>query len=207
MDTLRKLLRLETSPDGDFLHPGFSHSEALHISGLTAERLLTWYKRDASKMPKDLAVKPGRGNRRRYDILQVAYLSATRALADVGVPVSDALALGSDLRDKVMGWLLDCEDLRPEDAGLKLRDAAHPWIAVFAQASRYDGATIGRVTYAPFVVSAEEYAYMRILDRDTTEGIREMMRDQGLASISLIDTVFLAVTILDRIIEVTKTRT
>jgi DNA-binding transcriptional MerR regulator len=57
----------------DYIKPLFSHGETLEITGLTADTLLTWHKRGL--VPRIGRRKhEGRGFRRRYSTVDVAYL-------------------------------------------------------------------------------------------------------------------------------------
>jgi len=202
MATLSALLQFEMPPDG-----GFSHSETLQIAGLTSQTVLTWYKRRL--IPKGWDAKPGRGNRRRYHILQVTVLATARALTDMGVPVTDALWLAGVLSIRVLSLLEQHGGLEPRDAVEKLRDEPHAWVAVYPtpEGLMVDGRPASYPVLLPGEAATEKYAFFHLLGCDTQRGIREWMRERRLVSIGLIDIVSLAVSILSRARDVISART
>ncbi len=60
--------------------PWFSHGEALRITGLTADTLLTWHKRGVVPNIAERE-QTGRGHRRRYCILDLLYLAVVKEFA------------------------------------------------------------------------------------------------------------------------------
>jgi hypothetical protein len=60
--------------------PRFSHGETLRIDGLTADTLLTWHKRGVLVSISEHQ-PPGRGNRRRYSVLDLIYLAVLKEFA------------------------------------------------------------------------------------------------------------------------------
>ena len=60
--------------------PEFSHSETLHITGLTADTLLTWHKRGVVPNIGDRD-QGGRGHRRKYSAMHLAYLMVLKQLS------------------------------------------------------------------------------------------------------------------------------
>jgi hypothetical protein len=171
----------------------------LTTTGLTREKYFHWIKHRF--MPPDLVpLNVGRGNRRRYHIAQLAALTGARALADAGVPNRDALLLARKIGMRVVGMLAECRDLAPAAAVEKLRDEPHPWVAVFPiprgakLAVLIDGA------------ATENFAFMSLLENDDQASIREFMRANRLVSITILDVVALAVSILQGAIKVVASR-
>ena len=75
----------------DYIKPLFSHGETLEITGLTADTLLTWHKRGL--VPRIGRRKhQGRGFRRRYSTVDVAYLVILKHLAGRVPLISAGLA-------------------------------------------------------------------------------------------------------------------
>jgi DNA-binding transcriptional MerR regulator len=72
----------------------FTHSETLALSGLTNDRLQSYF-RQGVMPPTDFPVGPGRGKRRRYGRDQVVILTAARVLIDLGVTPREAFSLAS----------------------------------------------------------------------------------------------------------------
>ena len=68
----------------------FSAPEVCYLTGISAERLHQWHW--LGLVPEPRAVS-GRGHRRKYGFLQVAYLTALRILSKRGVPLNEAALL------------------------------------------------------------------------------------------------------------------
>src|SRR5581483_9173608 len=86
----------------------FTPSEALLLSGLTADTLATWYKRQF--IPDNFTENRGRGYLRLYDINHVAQLAVARTLS-ASLPVKDAWTVAPAVSDVVIDLLNECCDL------------------------------------------------------------------------------------------------
>jgi DNA-binding transcriptional MerR regulator len=100
---------------------GLSRSAMLEVTGLTVDRLMTWYKRKT--LPSDYLSAPGRGIRRRFYRRHIYVLLLTRLLADAGLPLDDAgnIAIRC-LRTIEVSFLTPVIDLTVEEAAVKLRE-------------------------------------------------------------------------------------
>jgi hypothetical protein len=78
----------------DYLKPQYSHRDALNVTGLTADTILTWHKRGL--VPTHAGTVPkGRGNRREYSEFDLAYLVVMKHLAPALPLAHAALAANS----------------------------------------------------------------------------------------------------------------
>jgi len=80
---LRKRNPRQALPQLDFKkleQPEFSHGETLQITGLTADTLLTWHKRGVVPNIGERD-QGGRGHRRKYSVMNLAYLLVLKQLA------------------------------------------------------------------------------------------------------------------------------
>jgi len=77
--------------------PEFSHAEVLEITGLTADTLLTWYKRGVVITSEGTEAK-GRGHRRKYSEHDVTRLMIMKLLAPtIPLPLASAMAGSASL--------------------------------------------------------------------------------------------------------------
>jgi len=159
------------------LRDGLSHREMLAVTGLTADRLMTWYKRDC--LPADFQRAPGRGNWRRYDVDSVITLTMLRVLVDAGLPIEDAACLAP--RFSVSPRLMMTTLATPIEAGCELVQNPEPWAAIIRRPEGWQSTSPKEFVSPGFIA-------VSITSDDTIPIIQKWMRDIGARWMTIIDT-------------------
>lgn len=73
----------------------FSHAEMLKVTGLSADTVLTWHKRQYTLESRTDSAKQGRGNRRRYSTLSVLHLCLLKEVSRLGMELVEASAISA----------------------------------------------------------------------------------------------------------------
>ena len=96
----------------------YTHYETLFISGVTNDTLMTWFKREI--LPAYWRYKPGRGNRRKYEGSQVAFLYAMKATTEAGVTLAEAVKIAQSIMGTVVVAFDDLKSLPYEVAAERM---------------------------------------------------------------------------------------
>jgi hypothetical protein len=112
--------RLLNLAEADYI---FSHGEALEISGVSHDTLMTWFKR--SQLAEGwFTYGPGRGNRRRYNIKQVILLAVTKVALEAGYrTMNDATLVAFAMTEDILRAFRLVADDVPAEARAHFRGA------------------------------------------------------------------------------------
>jgi hypothetical protein len=162
--------------------PEFSHAEALEITGLTADTLLTWHKRGVVANTGGVKAM-GRGHRRKYSVADLAYLSVLKHLSP-RMPLPFAVAVAADAQMAV----IKTYDMMRFREGLDEIDAM-PGVSLIT----YEDAT-GQIRF-DLIADREEKG----LPTWPAGGIATWMRQYGICSVTVIDMTTVTLTLFGRI--------
>lgn len=194
----------------------YTPSETLSIAGITADMLATWHKRRQLPAYDFPECAPGHGNRRKYFLPQIIVLAVARLLIDGGLPVDIAMSIASfgpesgfDAVDpnpiycghpshhisKRVFEYLSAYLFRGSDASEKassLRNELFPVFAVYRFRHKFDRMA-GNIVKNQYVVSKTN------AELGPEWSVLAWMRESGLDSVLLVDTVLVSARILGAI--------
>jgi DNA-binding transcriptional MerR regulator len=194
-------LRLSGPNEGS---PAFSPSEAITISGIAAERLFSWYRRNVLPVKEFPTQGPGQGNHRRYTLGQITILAVAHELIELGVPVGDAFELARfhppfraeerihPVSLRVLGALRQArESVSAADLTEKIRNEKSPWLIVFRAKGKLFGAGVS-------VQVASEFGIIDVPNSESVYDLECWTRRMRLTGFSIIDWPMIAGHILAR---------
>lgn len=159
------------------LRDGLSHREMLAVTGLTADRLMTWYKRDC--LPADFQRAPGRGNWRRYKVGSVITLTMLRVLVDAGLPIEEAACLAPRF-SLLPRWRMT-DSVTTTEAADFLGQNPEPWAAIIRRPEGWQPTSPKEFVSPGFIA-------VSITSDDTIPIIQKWMRDIRARWMTILDT-------------------
>jgi hypothetical protein len=177
----------------------FSHAEALAITGLNRGLLFAWYQRGylnrlygPSAEHVRFKSKPGRGHRRRYNLFDLAFLLALKALVDVDLPIPIAVEHAIEIFMWMVYRIHEARDLDLDEAIKRLVEQEQFGIVAIYPG---DHAPLGGWHHGG-------YAGMVLLPSDSVHGLHQWFEQDSLCAIRLVDKIVLATQLLRRAAEV-----
>ena len=178
-----------------------SHAEMLALTGLTRDRLLTWYKRGT--LPDRFTMAPGSGNQRRYKWRDALVLTAIRELADAGIPIEDSVELGERFATmfhfRILGDFVDMERGLAHARETLLRWPTHGLVAIVQHPKDWkpDDQTVW---------TSRNFTAIAIGEDDTFASFGKWLREFGGNFFITIDTMAAVSGILQGLAQVAKAR-
>jgi hypothetical protein len=192
---LMKRLGVEPPPVSRFKPRQFSHRETLEISGLTNATLQTWFARKMLTLLV-LPTEPGRGNRRRYFLLEVLGLAAMKALTQMNIPVTAAAEHALHLVVSMMALIDEVRDMPPSDAGVHFRCPEIPMVIGFYPAEE---APLGGW-------AGGGYGAMPLSPRDSIQELHQWFNQDRLTTLLVLDLHVLTAEVVVRAAKILKAR-